>query len=45
MENDSTVGEAWEEYVFPVREEVSTLLRHIQPHATKVNLCEEHLEI
>src|SRR5664280_906969 len=43
--NDSTVGEAWKEYVFSVREEVSTLLRTIQPHSTKGNLCEEHLEV
>src|ERR1035437_2023331 len=45
MENDSTVAEAWKEYVFTVREQVSPLLRPIQPHSTKGNLCEEHLDI
>jgi hypothetical protein len=35
MENDSTVAEAWKEYVFTVREQVSPLLRPIQPHSTK----------
>src|ERR1017187_6901317 len=29
--NDSTVGEAWKEYLFSVREEVSTLLRTASP--------------
>src|SRR5664280_1224179 len=43
--NDSTVGEAWKEYVFPVREQVSPLLRPIQPHSAKANLCEETLEV
>ena len=45
MENDSTVAEAWKEYVFTVREQVSAAFRPFQPHSTKVNLCEEHLEI
>src|ERR1035437_2248614 len=44
MENDSTVAEAWKEYVFTVREQVSPLLRPIQPHSTKGNLCEQHFE-
>jgi hypothetical protein len=39
------VGEAWKEYVFPVREDVSALLRTIQPHSTKGIVCEEHLEV
>src|ERR1017187_10465649 len=43
--NDSTVGEAWKEYVFPVREEVSALLRTIQQHSARGHLCEEHLEV
>src|SRR5664280_920719 len=43
--NDSTVGEAWKEYVFSVREDVSALPRPIQLHSARGHLCGEHFEI
>src|ERR1017187_269423 len=43
--NDSTVAEAWKEYVFPVGEDVSALLRHSRPHSTGGSQCEEHSEV